>query len=329
MRFAVFVFVFVAGLVGAADARAQDFVGARALALGESYRALATGNDAIYYNPAGLPLLRRYALEGHYVMDLADERHQGDISVVDSKTNALAVGLAYTFQGSELTRRQTLAHTATLAVAYPIFPQLFSIGAGFKYKNVSDAIAGNYLNALSADVGLLTKIPGGFSFAAVGYNLIPLRTVDSAHMPVSAGFAGAIDLGPLSALIFGGRPAVGGLMDASGVPNPSPMGILRGPLDGLTLSCDWLVNFETLYGSKSQVSGGLEWLLAESVPVRAGWWWDELTNEQRVSVGLGVVVPLFAVDVSLQQSVDVSLPKSITVAERRILSFALKGFLPM
>jgi hypothetical protein len=69
------------------------------------------------------------------------------------------------------------------------------------------------------------------------------------------------------------------------------------------------------------VSGGIEWLLGESIPVRAGWWWDEITEEHRASVGLGVVVPYFAVDVSLQQSV--------TVIERRILSFALKGFLPL
>ncbi|MBM4282583.1 MAG: hypothetical protein FJ137_18130 [Deltaproteobacteria bacterium] len=327
MRLLAVVALIVVALGGATAARAQDFVGARALALGESYRAIATGNDAIYYNPAGLPLLRRYALEGHYVMDLVDERHQGDVSVVDSKTSPLAVGLAYTFQGSELTRRTTLAHTATLAVAYPIFPQLFALGAGFKYKNVSDAIAGNYLNAISADIGLLTKIPGGLSFGAVGYNLVPLRSVDSAHIPLSAGFAGAIDLGPLSALIFGGRPTVGALMDAGGVPNTQPMGVLRGPLDGLTLSCDWLVNFETLYGSKSQVSGGLEWILGESVPVRAGWWWDEVTDEHRASVGLGVVVPYFAVDVSLQQSVAVQ--PGFALLDRRVLSFALKGFLPM
>jgi hypothetical protein len=310
----------VSFLLGA-QARGQDFVGARPLALGESYRAIATGNDAIYFNPAGLPTLRRYSFEGHYVMDLVDESHQADVSVVDSKTNALAVGLAYTFQGSELTRRATLAHTATLGIAYPIFPQLFSAGVGMKYKNVSDPIAGNYLNAISADVGLLTHIPGGLSFGAVGYNLLPFRSVESAHVPLSAGFAGALDLGPLSALFFGASPAVGALMNVAGIPEPAPMGVPRGPLDGMTLSCDWLVNFETLQGSQSQVSAGFEWLLGEAVPVRAGWWWDEATKEQRVSGGLGVVVPFFAFDVSLQQS--------LSRQERRILSFALKGFLPL
>jgi hypothetical protein len=321
MRFPLLVVAFVVALVGGVDVRAQDFVGARALSLGESYRAIATGNDAIYFNPAGLPLLKRYALEAHYLMDLVDESHQGDVSVVDSKTNPLAVGLAYTFQGSELTRRQTLQHTATLAVAYPLFDRLFSVGAGFKYKNVSDAIAGNYLNAISADLGLLTLIPGGLSFGAVGYNLVPIRTVASTHVPISAGFAGSLDLGPLSAWIFGARPSLGPVQTAAGVPLPLSTGLMRGPLDGLTLSFDWLVDFETLYGVKSRLSSGLEYLVADTVPVRGGWWWDEITDEHRVSVGLGVIIPSFGVDVAFQQSV--------TFPERRVLSFALKGFLPM
>jgi hypothetical protein len=134
------VLVMVFGLLSH-TAAAQDFVGARALSLGESYRAIATGNDALYFNPAGLPLLKRYSIEGQYILSLADERHVGDFSIVDSKTNPLAVGLAYTFLGAELTKRQTIGHTATLGMAYPIFDKLFSVGVGLKYKSVSDAIA--------------------------------------------------------------------------------------------------------------------------------------------------------------------------------------------
>ena len=310
-----------------AGARAQDFVGARALALGEAYRAIATGNDAIYFNPAGLPLLKRYALEGHYLMNLADENHQGDVSIVDSKTNPLAVGLAYTFQGNELTRRRTLEHTATLAIAYPIFERYLNVGAGFKYKNVTDAIAGNYLNALTADLGILSEIPGGISFAAVGYNIVPIRSVDSAHVPVSAGFAGAWDLGPLSTIFFGGDPSFGVVQTAAGIPKTPTYGDMRGPLDGLTLSFDWLVNFETLYGAKSRVSGGVEYLVADLVPLRAGYVYDELTAEtdkrqaHRVSIGAGVIVPYFGLDVSYQLGV--------LSFEKGIFALALKGFLPM
>jgi hypothetical protein len=311
-------------LLLASTASAQDFVSARALGVGEAYRALASGNDAIYFNPAGLTLLKRYSIEGQYFMNLVEETHQGDISVVDSKTNPLAVGLAYTFQGSELTKRATLEHVATLGVAYPIFDKIFSVGAGFKYKNVSDAIAGNYLNALTADLGALSQIPGGLSFAAVGYNLIPIRSVESAHVPVSAGFAAAWDLGPASSIFFGGTPVLGGVQTVAGVPDQPGLGSIRGPLSGLTLSFDWLVDFESIYGAQSKYSGGIEYLLFDMVPVRAGYIYDEVNNvepQQKISGGIGFIVPYFGFDVTYQQS--------ITQLDARVLAIALKGFLPM
>ena len=320
----------VVAIACAAPAAAQDFVGARALGLGEAYRAIATGNDAIYFNPAGLPTLKRYALEGQYFMNLVDENHEADVSVVDSKTNPLAVGIAYTFQGSELTRRRTLEHTATLAAAYPIFDRMWSIGAGFKYKNVSDAIAGNYLNAISADVGTLIQIPGGVNVAGVGYNLIPIRSVDSAHVPISAGFGVAWDVGPLSALLFGGDAVLGAVQTAAGVPDTPGFGSLRGALSGLTLSADWLIDFETLNGAKSKYSVGLEYLIADTVPIRLGYNYDEINPavealggrppepQHRVSAGFGLIVPYFGFDLSYQQSV--------TDVDARVLSLALKGF---
>ena len=309
-------------LLTSSAALAQDFIGARALSMGESYRAIATGNDALYFNPAGLPTLKRYALEGQYLLSLSDENHQGDISVVDSKTSALAVGMAYTFQGSELTRRRTIGHTATFGVAYALFDRYLSVGAGLKYKNVSDVIAGNFLNALTADVGILSRIPGGISLAAVGYNLIPIKTAQSSYVPVSAGFAAAVDLGPLSALVFGGAPRFGTVQNAAGIPSQQ-MGELSGPLDNMTLSFDWLLNFQTLQGTKSRLSGGFEWLVAELVPIRAGYLYDELSKDQRVSVGLGLVIPSFGLDVAYQQSIK---GESL---DRRSISFALKGFLPL
>lgn len=317
----VVVAVFCACFFVGGRAHAQDFVGARALALGEAYRAIATGNDAIYFNPAGLPLLKRYSLEGQYFMNLVEETHQADISVVDSKTNPLAVGIAYTFQGSELTKRATLQHTATLAVAYPIFDRLFSVGAGFKYTNVSDAIAGNYLNALTADLGVISQIPGGLSFAAVGYNLVPIRSVESAHVPISAGFAAAWDLGPASALLFGGQPTLGAVQTAAGVPTNPGLGSLQGPLSNLTLSFDWLVDFETLYGAKSKYSAGIEYLVADLVPLRVGYTYDEVGNiesQHKFSGGFGLIVPYFGFDVTYQQS----YPR----LDERVLSIALKGF---
>lgn len=301
-----------------AAASAQDFVGTRALSLGEAYRAIATGNDAIYMNPAGIAGVPRYSPELHYNFNLDKEDHQFDLSVVDSKTAQVAAGLAYTFQGRELTRRLTLQHTATLALAYPIFPRMLTVGVGLKYVNISDAVIGNYLNALSGDVGVLANLPGGISLAAVGYNLIPIKSTD---VPISAAFAAAWDLGPLSGLIFGGMPAFGNVPNAAGTPAPPKLGDLRGPLSGLTLSFDWYINFFTLYGPQSRISTGVEYLLFDMVPLRAGYQWDQERDDHLVSVGAGFIVPYFGLDVAYQQSV-VDL-------DHRTFSMSLKFFFDM
>jgi hypothetical protein len=314
-------------LATATAAAAQDFVGARALSLGEAYRASATGNDAIYFNPAGLIVIPRYSPEIHYQLDLVDNQHQIDGSVVDSKTSKVAAGLAYTFDGRLNTRRFSQQHTATLALAYPVLDELLSVGAGLKYVNVSDAVLGNYLNALTADIGVLSRISRfGVSLAGVGYNLIRLK--ESARVPLSAGFAANLDLGPLSALLFGGSPSFGGpAPSAAGAPRITTMGQLSGPLSGLSLEVDWFMKFTALYGMESRVSTGLEYLILDSVPIRLGYMWDErddeaaLADDHLVSAGIGFIVPFFGLDIAYQQSV--------IRADKRVLSTSLKFFLTL
>lgn len=316
------IFAMLAAALGAGGAHAQDFVGARALALGEAYRANATGNDAIYLNPAGIVLLPRFATELHYKIDLDNEEHQLDLSVVDSKTSEVAAGIGYTFDGSQFTKRTSLQHTATLALAYPFFERMLNVGAGLKYVNVSDAVLGNYLNALSADVGVLAALPFGVSLGGVGYNLIPIK---SARVPLAAGFGASMDLGPLSALVFGGQPALDSVMSAGGLPVSKGFAP-QGPLSGLTLEVDWYMNFLTLYGIQSRVSTGLEYLLFQVVPLRAGYLYDERgidgeTDDHVVSVGAGFIVPYFGLDVAYQQSV--------VQPDHRLFATSIKIFLPL
>jgi hypothetical protein len=74
-------------------------------------------------------------------------------------------------------------------------------------------------------------------------------------------------------------------------------------LAGLTLEVDWHLNFTTLYGIQSRVSTGVEYLLFEMVPLRAGYLYDGATDDHLVSVGAGFIVPYFGLDVGYQQSV--------------------------
>jgi|GEM_PF-874239 len=306
-----------AALLSSTEAAAQSYLGTRGRSLGGAYRAVATGSDAIYMNPGGLTQIPRYATELHYHFDLYDDLHEGNVTIVDSKTSVVAIGLGYDVKLSDLQlERFTLKNQATGAVGYTIIPKIFSVGAGFKYVNLTDAIAGNYLNAISADIGTLATLPGGVNLAAVGYNLVPIQ---SDEVPISAGFAASWNLGPISALIFGESFGWGPTVDASGAIMPANPMNPRGPLDGLVLSADYFVEFFTLYGPRNEVALGAEYLILQMVPVRAGYNWNQFGNNHTLSVGAGFIIPSFGLDVSFEQSV--------THLEQRSLSVSIKFFL--
>ena len=136
-----------------AGVRAQDLKGTRPLGMGHAYRSIAAGNEGIYYNPAAMTAVPRYSPELHYVFNLDRALHEFDLSVVDSLTNAVGIGLGYTFTNREPEDQAVRGHRATAAIAYPIVPGIFHLGAGFKYLNVEHALSGTFVNALTADTG--------------------------------------------------------------------------------------------------------------------------------------------------------------------------------
>src|SRR5262245_34237638 len=72
----------------APNAHAQaDLVTTRALSMGEARRAISTGADAVIYNPAGLALVRGYAIEAMYAIGIEDLGHRVHVSIADSITS--------------------------------------------------------------------------------------------------------------------------------------------------------------------------------------------------------------------------------------------------
>ena len=309
----IFLYLLAVGWTGLVlPAWAQDFVGTRARSLGGAYRAIATGNDAIYFNPAGLPQLPRYSPEAHYLTDFSLGQQDINISLVDSKSPFVSAGLGYAFSGWDLNNEQiSRSHTATLALAMPLVPGIVNVGTGLKYVNLLDAIIRNPYNILSADLGMLLTIPGGLNLAAVGYNLVPVL---SDRMPVSVGLGLAWNLGPLSAL-FGSSGTVAGAM-------PNPAGVLQpqatnsGPLRDLGLSLDY--HYPAQRTDQGVLSAGLEYLLMSFVPLRLGYEKDWESQKQHLSAGAGCIFASFAFDVAFRQNLD-------WVSERQ-LSFAFKFF---
>src|SRR5512143_1494122 len=82
----------------ATPARAQnDFVGTRAMGMGEAMRATATGASGPLLNPAAMSLNKGYVIEGQYGIRIEDLTHFVHLSIVDSITSRVAAGLFYSF----------------------------------------------------------------------------------------------------------------------------------------------------------------------------------------------------------------------------------------
>ena len=298
----------------------QDFIGTRAKSLGGAYRAIASGNDALYYNPAGLPQLPRYSPELHYLSDFSLGQQEVNVSLVDSKAPLVAAGIGYAFEGWDLQNPViSRSHTATLGLALPVVPGILNVGTALKYVNLLDALgalgavgAGNALNILSADLGILAMIPGGVQLAAVGYNLIPVKTE---AMPLSVGLGLAWNLGPISSLFTGQTTTAGSYLNPAGV--LQPLSPLSGPLRDLTVSVDYHYRLDDT--ERGVLSVGAEYLLMSFAPLRLGYENDRLTEKQQMSAGVGFIFPTFAMDVAFQQNLDWQ--------SERQLSFAFKFFL--
>lgn len=160
---------------------AGDVSRARALAMGGAFRAVATSNDAIFSNLAGMAIGRRYALDGNFTLNPASDLRQWSASVVDSKTSAIAAGAAYTSIRGEGFEGDARGSMVNLGIAVPL-AAFGALGFGGKYLSFSSP---DPTHAITADVGLLIRLAGRLTAGAIAYNVID---IDSTEAPFGAGF---------------------------------------------------------------------------------------------------------------------------------------------
>jgi hypothetical protein len=173
MRFGLLVLLF------AAAARADNLVtspGApfpssidmpRSTAMGGAQAAIATSNDALLVNPAGLPQNHRY----HFEVDGADDVHfpaQGIMaSIVDSASGPASTGLLFSRWGSGQPAGRGEGWSVNLAYAGQISSGLYA-GGNTKYirYHTPDGLVAKW----AEDIGMLSH-QGNFSWALVLQNV--------------------------------------------------------------------------------------------------------------------------------------------------------------
>lgn len=305
MRRLVASFAFVSLLVWAQAARAQsDFVGVRAMGMGEAQRATATGAEAPLLNPAGMSLVRQYVIEGMYGIKIETVGHHANVSVVDSITSRVAAGLFYSFiyespkvgfdwaggRIEEATLTRT-GHAAGLSLSFPLGDH-FLIGATAKYLHldttaplpmgtVPDHLSLDSVNGVTFDIGMILRLGDRFNIGLVGYNLWDHGSRES---PLSLG-----------------------------------IGLAYVPVPTLSINFDTVVNFTGFQTYKldmatdqvslqqrttARLGPGIEWTIASKVPLRLGVVYDSGLSSTYLTAGLGYVSPSFGVDLSYRGKVS-------------------------
>lgn len=159
-----------------------DLFGTRALGMGRAFRSVASSNDAIFFNPAGVAYGQRYELDGAYGFSPGDRLSLFNASVVDSKTSRMAAGLSYSHLGGSGDAGEVSASLVHLALGMPLGDKAL-FGVGLKYLGFSRPVD---TNSVTADVGLLLRPLEIFTLGLVAYNVIDVAS-DVAPFQVGGG----------------------------------------------------------------------------------------------------------------------------------------------
>jgi hypothetical protein len=285
-------------------ARAQsDFVGVRPMGMGEAQRATAVGASGPLMNPAGMSLVRQYVIEGMYGIKVETVGHHANLSVVDSITARVAAGLFYSFiyetpkigfnwAGGTIPSEQITrtGHAAGLSLSLPLGDH-FILGATAKYLHIDttaplpmgtvpDHLTLDSVNGVTFDVGMIIRLGERFNVGLIGYNLWDHGSRES-----------ALSLG---------------------------VGLAYVPLPTLSINFDTVINFTGYQHYRVDMDGkvsldqrttarlgpGIEWVVSNKVPLRAGVVYDSGLPATYLTFGLGYLSTAFGVDLSYRAKVQ-------------------------
>jgi len=261
----------------------DDVAGARSVGMGDAFRGIGTNNDAIVENPATLVLNPHYEITGFFAWDTAAPGAFWNASIVDATTLPLALGLSYTHVGAgtgspsaqasdPLDFGRYVGATARLALAYPLSDAL-SVGINAEWLNYAGDLAqdGTFaqISAITGSAAIAVHPTPQLTLTGIGYNLVPIG-LGSALAPRRFALGGSYG----SDTTF--RVDVDGIGTWTSFPVPQTTGL--------------------------DLHVGGEIFVAGTVAIRAGYFYSGVTETNFGSVGLGLVMPGFAIDVGYRQS---------------------------
>ena len=138
----------------------------RAAAMGGAHAAIATGNDALTVNPAGISQQRRYHVEVDGLYDPHFPAEALIVSVADTTTSAVGTGLIFSRWGSGQAEGRGEGWYGAFAYSYTVGQ--YYLGGETKYYRFTTP--DGLVRQFAQDFGILAR-SGSFSYAAVVQNV--------------------------------------------------------------------------------------------------------------------------------------------------------------
>ncbi|MBN8228878.1 hypothetical protein JYK02_15320 [Corallococcus macrosporus] len=164
--------------LGATTERAEelrDVASARSLGMGNAFRATGLGADALLGNPAAMALFPAYRIEGTGAYDPRNKEGYLGISLADSSSGRLALGVDYHWLSLGRGGARTKSNLSTLGAALPLSQSLI-IGLSGHYLRLNGQQ--RFANSITLDAGLLVRLSEQLTVGVSGHNLIDTDNVE-------------------------------------------------------------------------------------------------------------------------------------------------------
>jgi hypothetical protein len=244
----------------------------RSVALAGAQQVWGGSTTAVFVNPANLPLYRVYHLEGIAAFGPEARRQSYGGAVVDSSTSRLAGGFGGTWSQMDPDGIKRQWTDLRLALAYPLGDRL-SLGLTGRYLRVNQGA---------------TRGPFGASFASDGTSTEPIVNEFT------------FDAGAAVAITEQLRFAVSGRNLTAPGYRLMPLAVAGGlgwSNQTFTAEANTLVDFTTFGSARVRMMTGAEILLADRVPLRAGYRYDAGMKTHALGLGAGYVDRRFSIEV--------------------------------
>ncbi len=272
----------------------------RSVGMAGAQTALGSSTTAIFVNPANLPLQRVYHFEALAAFSPESRRQSYGGAVADSSTSRLAGGFGGTWSQMDPDGIKRQWTDLRLTLAYPLSDRI-SFGLTGRYLRGSQNVARGPLGASLASDGTSDgPLVNTFTFDA-GVTVIPVE---------------GLRLGVVGKNLTVPGNGMAPTVLAAGIGYQTPI---------FAIEADGLADFTTWNGTRARAMIGGEVFLADHVPIRVGYRYDDGMRTHAVSAGLGYVDKRWSVELGARRDVAADYPATLFVLGLRLFYDGFTG----